>query len=131
MWRLAGRWARCARYGAMSLIGRFNPHEFPYGTFAVNIFGSFLMGVWIATMAALLPPRAKDLHLLIAVGVLGGFTTFSTFSLDTFLLFERGLWAQAALYIGRLGRAFGAGADGGHVGYADYSADEFNRTYRC
>lgn len=87
------------RYLAMSFIGRLSADSFPYGTFAVNIFGSFLMGVWIAVIANWLPERAKDLHLLFAVGVLGGFTTFSTFSLDVFYLFERGAYAQVASYI--------------------------------
>ncbi len=87
------------RYLAMSFIGRLSVDSFPYGTFAVNIFGSFLMGVWIAVIANWLPERAKDLHLLFAVGVLGGFTTFSTFSLDVFYLFERGAYTQVASYV--------------------------------
>lgn len=88
-----------ARYIAMSLIGKMHNTPFPYGTFAVNISGSFLMGIWIAVIALLLPDRQKDLHLLFAVGVLGGFTTFSTFSLDAFMLVEKGLFVQAATYI--------------------------------
>jgi CrcB protein len=88
------------RYAMMTLIGHFTKAgEFPWGTFAVNVLGGFLMGLWIAAMAHILPARGKDLHLLFAVGVLGGFTTFSTFSLDTFLLLERGLLAQAGAYI--------------------------------
>lgn len=87
------------RYVLMSLIGRCHDTPFPYGTFMVNISGSFLMGLWIATIALLLPERQKDLHLLFAVGVLGGFTTFSTFSLDAFLLMEKGLYGQAAAYV--------------------------------
>lgn len=87
-----------ARYVVMSLVGRLHNTEFPYGTLAVNIAGGFLMGVWIAVMATLLPARAKDLHLLFAVGALGGFTTFSTFSVDVFLLFERGLPLQGVIY---------------------------------
>ena len=87
------------RYIAMIFIGRMTVSDFPYGTFAINIFGSFLMGVWIAVIANWLPERSKDLHLLFAVGVLGGFTTFSTFSLDVFYLFERGVYIQAAGYV--------------------------------
>ena len=83
----------------MSLVGRLSAEPFPYGTVVVNITGSFLMGAWIAYMATMLPSRAKDLHLLFAVGVLGGYTTFSTFSLDTFFLIERGLIFQAIVYI--------------------------------
>ncbi len=87
------------RYIAMSMIGRMHDTPFPYGTFIVNISGSFLMGLWIAVVALLLPDRQKDLHLLFAVGVLGGFTTFSTFSLDAFMLIEKGLYNQAFAYI--------------------------------
>ena len=86
------------RYLAVSFIGHFTPGGFPYGTLFVNIFGSFLMGVWIALMANWLPEKARDLHLLFAVGALGGFTTFSAFSLDIFYLFERGAYIQAAGY---------------------------------
>ena len=50
-------------------------------------------------MANLLPAKAKDLHPLFAVGVLGGFTTFSTFTLDAYSLFENGMTGQAALYV--------------------------------
>lgn len=88
-----------ARYALMMLITRLHGTEFPFGTLAVNILGGFLMGAWISAMATMLPVRAKDLHLLFAVGVLGGFTTFSTFSLDIVLLIDRGLMGQAALYV--------------------------------
>jgi CrcB protein len=87
------------RYVIMSFIGRLSVGAFPYSTLAVNIFGSFLMGVWITFMANILPARAQSLHLLFAVGVLGGFTTFSTFSLDIFYLVERGNNAQAVIYV--------------------------------
>lgn len=96
---LGGAVGSLARYLSMSFIGKMFGANFPYGTLAVNIFGSFFMGVWIATMANLLPSRAKDLHLLFAVGVLGGFTTFSTFSLDVYYLAERGEYGQAGVYI--------------------------------
>jgi len=95
---LGGAVGSMGRYAMASLIGRFNPGPFPYGTFAVNILGGFLMGALVAAMASTLPARGKDLHLLLAVGVLGGFTTFSTFSLDLFTLYNDRLWIQAALY---------------------------------
>lgn len=87
------------RYLAMSFIARLTVTSFPYGTLTVNILGSFLMGVWIAVIANWLPERSRDLNLLFAVGLLGGFTTFSTFSLDVFYLFERGEYSQAGAYI--------------------------------
>jgi len=93
-----GAFGSLCRYVATTLIGRMHDTPFPYGTFAINIGGSFLMGLWVAVVALLLPDRQKDLHLLFAVGVLGGFTTFSTFSLDAFMLVEKGLYGQAAFY---------------------------------
>ena len=86
------------RYACGDLVSRYNTTEFPFGTFAINITGSLLMGVWIAVAAMLAPAKAKDLHLLIAVGALGGFTTFSTFSLDLFQIAMRGEYVQTALY---------------------------------
>lgn len=96
---MGGAVGSAARYAAMSFIGRLSNADFPYSTLAVNVFGSFLMGVWIAVMANLLPEKSRSLHLLFAVGVLGGFTTFSTFSLDIYYLFERGQYLQVASYI--------------------------------
>ncbi len=90
------------RYALMSFIGRLSSlssGDFPYSTLAVNVLGSFLMGVWIGVMANLLPDKARNLHLLFAVGVLGGFTTFSTFSLDIYYLFERSEYLQITGYI--------------------------------
>jgi fluoride exporter len=89
-----------SRYALMMAVSRLSLTAFPLGTLLVNVLGGFLMGVWIAVMAGMISPgKAKDLHLLLATGVLGGFTTFSAFSVDVFLLFERGLMLQAALYI--------------------------------
>lgn len=95
---IGGAVGSVARYLSMSFIGKIIGTGFPYSTLIVNIFGSFLMGVWIVTMSNWLPERGKDLHLLFAVGVLGGFTTFSTFSLDLFYLVENGAYLQATLY---------------------------------
>lgn len=96
---VGGAFGSLCRYAAMALIGRLTPGVFPYGTLVVNVSGSFLMGLWIAVIALLLPDRQKDLHLLVAVGALGGFTTFSTFSLDAFLLMDKGLHGQALAYM--------------------------------
>ncbi len=96
---IGGAVGSMGRYALMTVIGRFNASGFPYGTLTVNVLGSFLMGAWIAVMAAMMPARAKDLHTLFAIGLLGGFTTFSTFSIDLFLLIERGQMMQATLYM--------------------------------
>lgn len=71
---------------------------FPYGTLTVNVVGSFLMGLFIEFMALKLD-ASSNLRLLIATGFLGGFTTFSSFSLDVALLWERGAAMLAAFYV--------------------------------
>ena len=70
----------------------------PYGTLAVNVIGSFLLGVLVELLALSLSV-SPELRGLLVVGVLGGFTTFSAFSLDTVLLLERGELGRAALYV--------------------------------
>ncbi|NBO18448.1 MAG: fluoride efflux transporter CrcB [Proteobacteria bacterium] len=96
---VGGAFGSLCRFALMSMVGRLHETPFPYGTLLVNISGSFLMGLWIGVMALWLPERQKDLHLLIAVGALGGFTTFSTFSLDAFMLMDKGLHTQALMYM--------------------------------
>lgn len=78
--------------GAMRLFGP----GFPAATMFVNIAGSFLMGVMVVTLA-----KKGGTHLapFLMTGVLGGFTTFSAFSLDAFTLYERGEAATALAYI--------------------------------
>lgn len=73
--------------------------DFPYGTMLVNISGSFAMGVLIGWLARSAPPDAEDIRLFVAVGVLGGFTTFSSFSLDAITLFEQGRLGAMSAYI--------------------------------
>ena len=72
---------------------------FPWGTLGVNLIGSFVMGLVIAVLA-LRDPDGTNARLFLATGILGGFTTFSAFSLETMTLIERGATGQAALYIG-------------------------------
>jgi CrcB protein len=72
--------------------------NFPYGTLTVNITGSFTMGV-IAGWFALRGHGGQMTSLFLTTGILGGFTTFSAFSLDAALLWERGQAAGAVLYV--------------------------------
>lgn len=88
-----------ARYGMSVLVGRFWTIGFPLATLLVNIIGSALMGVLIGILARAMPQMSNEIRLFVAVGILGGFTTFSSFSLDTIVLIERGELAQALLYI--------------------------------
>ncbi len=71
---------------------------FPWGTLAVNVIGSFVMGL-IIELSALVWSPGLQLRAFLTVGVLGAFTTFSTFSLDVALLYERGALILAAGYI--------------------------------
>jgi len=72
---------------------------FPWGTLAVNVIGAFLMGVLIELLALKFNASA-DLRLFLATGLLGGFTTFSAFSLDVALLMERKQYLLAGTYAG-------------------------------
>lgn len=71
--------------------------DFPYGTLAINVVGSVLMGVLVGWFAL----RGENLQarLFLGTGVLGGFTTFSTFSLEAFGLLERGETGAAIAYV--------------------------------
>ncbi len=79
--------------GAMHLLGG----DYPWGIFIINILGSFAMGCLAAFSAHIYEPP-QLLKAFLAVGVLGGFTTFSAFSLDAALLWERGDPMAAFLY---------------------------------
>lgn len=72
-------------------------HGFPVGTLFVNILGSLLMGLLVG-LFAFKDHGDHGLRLFLATGVLGGFTTFSTFSLDVVTLYRRGEFAAAAVY---------------------------------
>ncbi|ODT69749.1 MAG: hypothetical protein ABS75_15860 [Pelagibacterium sp. SCN 63-23] len=88
-----------ARYGVSVGLARLLSSSFPIATLAVNIAGSLLMGVLVGLLARFLPGWQDEARLFIAVGMLGGFTTFSSFSLDTIVLIERGALVQAMLYV--------------------------------
>jgi len=70
---------------------------FPYATLIVNVIGSFAMGVLIETMA-LVWSTSQETRLFLTTGILGAFTTFSTFSLDFVVLYERRAFALCAIY---------------------------------
>lgn len=71
---------------------------FPFGTLGVNIIGSFVMGVLVAMFAQYWSPSA-EMRAFLMTGLLGAFTTFSTFSLDVSGLYERGDLMMAGVYI--------------------------------
>ena len=86
------------RHGVNVAAVRLFGFGFPYGTLIVNVVGSFLMGAF-AGYFAFRPGIAQHLRLFLTTGVLGGFTTFSAFSLDSALLVERHSYALAAGYM--------------------------------
>lgn len=79
--------------GSLRLVGP----NYPWGTMAINIAGSFAMGVFIELLARRLN-ASNELKLFVATGILGGFTTFSAFSLDFAVLWERGAALPALAY---------------------------------
>ncbi|CAA6606057.1 putative fluoride ion transporter CrcB [Rhodospirillaceae bacterium LM-1] len=87
-----------ARYLSMIAAGAWLGAAFPWGTLIVNALGSALMGL-IIEGSALRWNIGPDWRAFLTVGVLGGFTTFSTFSLDVAVLIERNELLNAALYI--------------------------------
>jgi len=87
-----------SRNYAEKLINNWLGTAFPFGTFIVNITGAFIIGI----IATYLGERYLDdpyLKQLLVVGFLGGYTTFSSYSLDAINLFEDGKWQEALLYI--------------------------------
>jgi fluoride exporter len=82
---------------AGGIIHRFG-NDFPYAILSINVLGSLLMGVLVQVLTHAAPGN-QVLRSFLAVGVLGGFTTFSSFSLDTLVLAERGEYGSAALYV--------------------------------
>ena len=84
------------RYGVSTWVHSLVGREFPYGTLAVNVLGCLVMGF----LFVILVERVSDAALwraALLIGVLGGFTTFSSFSIETFNLIEDGLWLRAML----------------------------------
>lgn len=95
---VGGAVGSAARYGTMIWVGRLLGAGFPFGTLTVNVLGGFIMGVLVELMALVWSP-SEAMRAFLTVGVLGGYTTFSTFSLDVWLLLEKGLYGPAILYI--------------------------------
>lgn len=87
------------RFLLQHVVGEAAGKDFPYGTMLVNITGSFAMGALIGWLARATPQNPEDIRLFVAVGVLGGFTTFSSFSLDAITLFEQGRLGAMSAYI--------------------------------
>lgn len=97
---LGGAIGSVSRYGvSLSMYSIFG-RNFPYGTLAVNVIGSFVMGFLAMYFLERFVGIASELRSLLLIGFLGGFTTFSSFSLETFNLFENGDIARGLMNIG-------------------------------
>jgi CrcB protein len=72
---------------------------FPWATFTVNVVGSLLMGVVVEGLMTFTGDQAAAWRVFLATGILGGFTTFSAFSLDVWVLYERGQFFALFLYV--------------------------------
>lgn len=95
---LGGAFGASARYVTMSLVGHWFGHGFPYGTIVVNVVGSFVLGGLVETLALVWSP-SEAVRAMLVVGVLGAFTTFSTFSLDVHTLAVRGSYLALGGYV--------------------------------
>ncbi len=85
-----------ARYGLAGWVQDRTGFQFPWGTLVVNVLGSLLIGAALRYLEA--TPAAPEVRALVTVGLLGAFTTFSTFSYETVGLLEEGALARAAGY---------------------------------
>lgn len=93
-----GAFGAVARHYVNNQVTHWLGAEFPWGILVANVAGSFAMGVLIESLALVWSP-SKEVNAFLAVGFLGAFTTFSTFSLQVALLYDRGQMLAAALYI--------------------------------
>lgn len=80
-------------------VGRLVDSPFPWGILTINVAGSLAMGLLVGWLAFVGEGLSQAARLFLATGVLGGFTTFSAFSLDAVLLMERHDWTGLALYV--------------------------------
>ena len=92
---IAGAAGALARYGLEGLVGRRAPGAFPWGTFAVNISGAFLLGFLFTVLTEQFTVAAW-LRGAVTIGFLGAYTTFSTLSFETYRLAEDGALRLAA-----------------------------------
>lgn len=95
---LGGAVGSVLRYGASHAAARLLGAGFPFGTLLVNVTGSFLIGLGATVLARRLG-GSEELRLLLLIGILGGYTTFSTFALEAVALYERGSPSLAGVYV--------------------------------
>jgi len=99
---LGGAIGAVGRYMVMSAVGHFSHGAgvfggFPWSTLTVNVLGAFILGAVIEISALAWSP-SPEIRAMVVVGMLGAFTTFSTFSMDLYFLLDRGALISAAVY---------------------------------
>jgi CrcB protein len=96
---LGGALGTCARYLLGNWLLRVFGAAFPYHTLTVNALGSFLLGflMHVGLTTQVVPPA---LRVVLATGVFGGFTTYSSFNYETLTLLQQGAWRPAFVYLG-------------------------------
>ena len=96
---LGGGLGAVSRYGVGLMAGRYMGIAFPFGTLMVNVIGSFLIGFLLTWLDSRLTAW-QGWKPLLAIGFMGGFTTFSSFSWETLQLFRNGEWLYALVNVG-------------------------------
>jgi fluoride exporter len=96
---LGGAVGAVGRFLVTSAAGHWFGHGFPIGTMIVNILGSFVLGALIEVFALVWSP-GEEVRAFLIIGMLGAFTTFSSFSIDTVTLIDRGNYLLAGGYVG-------------------------------
>jgi fluoride exporter len=91
---IAGALGALARYGLDGLVSHRTPTSFPWGTFVINVSGSFLLGLLFVVMTERFRPDPW-LRSAVTIGFLGAYTTFSTLSLESYRLLEDGAYGLA------------------------------------
>jgi fluoride exporter len=95
---LGGGIGAAMRHGVNVAFARWFGTSFPFHTLFENVSGSLVMGL-VAGYFAFQTDASQHLRLFLTTGILGGYTTFSAFSLDSVLLWERGQWGLASTYV--------------------------------
>lgn len=94
---IGGAVGTLARYGAGSVAAGWGPSTYPWGTLAINVVGSFILGAVLAFAdRAVISPEVR---LVLGVGFCGAFTTFSTFSVEALALIQGGQTGRAVIYV--------------------------------
>lgn len=96
---LGGAIGACLRHMINLVTLRMLGAHFPWGTLTANVLGSFAMGVFVELLVRRFDV-SPEVRLFVTTGILGGFTTFSAYSLDVAVLWERGATVSAAVYAG-------------------------------